>query len=164
MTILTPPDTTIQDEILWRGRAYQILQDAHPESEIPPAALHELGVYGGAAGIWCDRARTTKIVENGLCVSFLHTGRHYADSFQGNTLVYHYPNTERPGVTDANEVQSARECLLRRVPLFVILPGRTGATRKVRLGWLVGDMPEEKAFLVTLQDRDPGRIGERSPD
>lgn len=156
-----PPTGTVQDEILWRGRVYERLQVTYPPRQIPSGALREAGVYGGAAGLWCDRERTTHIAETGLCVSILHTGKHYADSFQGNTLVYHYPRTERPGATDANEVQAARECLRRRIPLFVILPGDTSTTKELRLGWLVGDMPDEKAFLISLQDSDPGRVGER---
>lgn len=157
-----PPTGTIQDEILWRGRAYERLHVVYLPRQIPASSLREAGVYGGAAGLWCDRERTTKIVETGLCVSILHTGRHYADSFQGNLLTYHYPQTERSGSTDSNEVEAARECLRRRVPLFVILPGETGSTRELRLGWLIGDMPDEKAFLVALQDNDPGRIGDQS--
>jgi hypothetical protein len=158
VTYLKPPVGTVQEEILWRGRVYERLQVAHPPRQIPPSALREAGVYGGAAGLWCDRERTIRIAESGLCVSLLHTGKHYADSFLGNTLVYHYPQTKRPGATDINEIHAARECLRSRVPLFVILPGDTGSTKELRLGWLVGDMPDEKAFLIALQDNDPGRI------
>jgi hypothetical protein len=157
-----PPIGTVHDEILWRGRVYERLQVTHPPRQIPSSALREAGVYRGAAGLWCDRERTTKIAETGLCVSIMHTGKHYADSFQGNTLIYHYPQTERPGATDINEIQAARECLHRRVPLFVILPGETSGTKELRLGWLVGDMPDEKAFLIALHDNDPGRVGERN--
>ena len=40
--------------------------------------------------------------------------------------------------------------------------GETSGTKELRLGWLVGDMPDEKAFLIALHDNDPGRVGERN--
>jgi putative restriction endonuclease len=157
----TPPEGSLQDEIFWRGRVYELIKIKYPPCEVPSHVLQELGVYRGQAGLWCDRERTTKIIENGLCVSLLHTGKHYADSLQDSILIYHYPQTSRPGSTDANEIQAARECLVNRIPLFIIFAGMVSGTKEVRLGWLVGDMPDERAFLVSLQDTDPGRVGSR---
>lgn len=160
MTELLPPlQFSLQNEILWRGRVYEHLQMRYEPGMTPPHVLQDLKVYSGAAGLWCDRPRTTRIVETGVCVAFLHTGQHYNDSIVGDLLVYHYPETNRSGSTDSNEIDAARSCLHHRVPIFIILPGRNLGTRTVRLGWIIGDMPEEKAFLVSMRDQDPGRVG-----
>lgn len=160
MTELAPPtQPSLQNEILWRGRAYEHLKMRYEEGMVPPQVLRDLRVYGGAAGLWCDRMRTSMLTERGVCVAILHTGKHYNDAIVGDLLVYHYPETDRPEGADINEIDAARECLDLRVPIFVILPGKTRETRAVRLAWVVGDMPDEKAFLVRMLEEDAGRVG-----
>ena len=43
--------------------------------------MRELGIYGGAQGIWVDKARTGELTPggSGVTVSVLHTGQSYAD-------------------------------------------------------------------------------------
>lgn len=160
MTELLPPiQASLQNEMIWRARVYERLVTSYEDGMIPPQDLRDLRVYGGAAGLWCDRARTIDIVGTGLCVALLHTGRHYNDSMVGDVVIYHYPDTERAENADANEIEAARTCLTLRMPVFVILPGRSAGTRAVRLGWIVADMSDEKAFFLRMADEDPGRIG-----
>jgi putative restriction endonuclease len=48
---------------------------------VAPSRLRELGIYGGAQGIWVDKARTAAITDDGsgVTVGVLHTGSSYAD-------------------------------------------------------------------------------------
>ena len=91
---------TLQDEErerrlgLWRE-----LRALDPDN-LSASSLRELGVYGGAQGIWVDKARTAAIAPNGsgVTVSLLHTGRHYPDDISEDGLIYHYPRTSRPPI------------------------------------------------------------------
>jgi hypothetical protein len=58
--------------------------------------LRGLGVYGGAQGVWVDKARTKEIAPAGVTVALLHTGCSYADDLSADGVVYHYPKTGRP--------------------------------------------------------------------
>ena len=94
---------TLQDEErehrleLWRE-----LRAVDPDN-VSAGTLRDLGVYGGAQGIWVDKARTATIAINGsgVTVSLLHTGRHYPDDISEDGLIYHYPRTSRPEVIDS---------------------------------------------------------------
>jgi len=62
--------------------------------------LRDLGVYGGAQGIWVDKTRTGNLAPDGVTVGLLHTGRHYPDDL-GRVLINRQPNdldapTQRP--------------------------------------------------------------------
>jgi putative restriction endonuclease len=59
------------------------------------AALRSMRVYGGAQGIWVDKATTGTLSPDGqgITVSILHTGRHYPDDLSDDGLIYHYPTT-----------------------------------------------------------------------
>ena len=92
---------------------------------LEPARLRELGIYGGAQGIWVDKARTacSEIGADGATVAIFHTGRHYADDLADDGMIYHYPTTSRPAARDAAEVQATKNAMIHRIPIFVILPG-----------------------------------------
>src|SRR3974377_687790 len=106
--------------------------------DVSAASLRDLGIYGGAQGIWVHKARTGPIAGNGsgVTVSLLHTGRHYPDDVSEDGLIYHYPSTSRPPSRDAAEVEATKNAARLPLPIFVILPGRTDRTRRVRLGWI----------------------------
>ncbi len=55
-------------------------------------------MYGGAQGIWVDKARTGKLAENGngVTVSLTHSGKSYPDDWSEDGVIYHYPDTHRP--------------------------------------------------------------------
>jgi putative restriction endonuclease len=74
---------------LWKTLSKERLDD------IEPARLRDLGVYGGAQGIWVDKARTAspEIGSDGATVAILHTGRHYADDLSDDGVIYHYPTS-----------------------------------------------------------------------
>ena len=124
--------------------------------KIAASSLRELGVYGGAQGIWVDKAKTSLISPNGsgVTVSLLHTGRHYPDDISEEGLIYHYPRTSRPPSRDAAEVEATKNAARLGFPLFVVLPGPTDRTRRVRLGW-VEDWDDEAALFLVLFGETP---------
>jgi putative restriction endonuclease len=130
------------------------------------AYLRELGVYGGAQGIWVDKVRTGTLAANGkgVTVSLLHTGRHYPDDVSDDGLIYHYPSTARPPSRDAAEVEATKNAAKLGLPIFVILPGETDRTRRVRLGW-VEDWDDEAAlFLILFGEGIPAYAPPAEPD
>jgi hypothetical protein len=46
--------------------------------DLDPRFLRARGIYGGAQGIWVDKANTASVSQDGrgVTVSILHTGRH----------------------------------------------------------------------------------------
>ena len=64
---------------------------------VEPTHLRNLGIYGGAQGIWVDKTHTASpgIGPDGATVAILHTGRHYPDDLSDDGVIYHYPKTSR---------------------------------------------------------------------
>jgi len=132
------------------------LQAAGDPSRLSPQLLRELGIYGGAQGIWVDAERTRGIDGGGgITVSLLHTGRHYADELSTDGVLYHYPRTGRPPGRDRSEVDATKAGRLR-LPVFVITPGPTSSSRSVHKGWIEGWDDDAELFLVTFFE-DPRR-------
>jgi putative restriction endonuclease len=71
---------------------HQIAQEQDLNS-IEPQRLRELGIYGGAQGIWVDKLHTanSETGPDGVTVGILHTGRHYEDDLSEDGVIYHYP-------------------------------------------------------------------------
>lgn len=126
--------------------------------DLDPARLRELGVYGGAQGVWVDKAQTSPATgkPDGATVGILHTGRHYPDDLSEEGVIYHYPLTGRPPGRDAAEVQATKNAMLLDLPIFVILPGaRSKAKRTVRLGWIKDFDDVTRQFLIMFGDVSP---------
>ena len=121
--------------------------NAIPDGEVTPSYIRELKLYKGQAGICRD--------ENGLAISLLNTGKSYPDDIFESGLLYHYPETERKGSHDLNEIESTKECQKQNIPLFIILPGIHNSTRRVRLGWIVDFDDLAKWFLIEYGDDQP---------
>jgi putative restriction endonuclease len=148
--------TLQEEELEHRLELWRQLKALGPD-DLEASSLRNLGIYGGAQGIWVDKARTASIASNGsgVTVSLLHTGRHYPDDVSEDGLIYHYPKTARPPSRDAAEVEATKNASRLTLPIFVILPGSTDRTRRVCLGW-VEDWDDEAAlFLVLLGDAAP---------
>jgi len=79
---------------------------AEGTDSVLPGRLRDLGVFGGAQGIWVDKGRTGPLTPDGagIAVAVLHTGRTYADDLSDDELLYHYPKTRRPASRDAGEI------------------------------------------------------------
>jgi len=91
---------------------------------VEPQRLRQLGIYGGAQGIWVDKRRTSRITPDGagVAVGLLHTGSSYPDDLSTDGVLYHYPKTERPARRDAAEVDSTKAAGRLGLPVFVITP------------------------------------------
>src|SRR5687767_10205555 len=101
---------TVSEEVAaereWRIGAWRSLLSEFPDSGIVPQALRERGIYGGGAGTYVNKARTRRLSgdSDGVTVSVLHNGFSYPDDISDDCLLYHYPETGRPGITDESEV------------------------------------------------------------
>src|SRR5215207_1790959 len=100
----------MSDELRHRLRLWAELKERDP-GNLEPKLLRDLGVYGGAQGIWVDKNRTGPLTPSGVgaTVSILHTGRHYPDDLSDEGVIYHYPLTSRSPGRDAGEVAATKE-------------------------------------------------------
>jgi hypothetical protein len=129
--------------------------------------LRELGIYGGAQGIWVDKARTAggEIEPDGATAAILHTGRHYPDDLSDEAVIYHYPKTARPAGRDRAEVQKTKNAMEHKLPLFVILPGKSSqAKRSVKLGWVCDFDDDSRQFLILFDANEPVYTGPEKPE
>jgi putative restriction endonuclease len=123
---------------------------------LSPRLLREVGVYGGAQGVWIDADRTRGIDgAGGVTVSLLHTGRHYADELSADGVLYHYPRTSRPPGRDRSEVEATKAAGRLRLPVFVVTPGVPASSRNVHKGWIEGWDDDAQVFLVTFAEELP---------
>ena len=137
---------------LWHTISKERLDD------LEPGRLRDLGIYGGAQGIWVDKAHTAgpEIGPDGATVAILHTGRHYADDLSEDGVIYHYPKTSRPPARDAAEVQATKNAMDHRLPIFVILPGATSQSRRsLKLGWVCDFDDANRQFLILFGGETP---------
>jgi hypothetical protein len=125
-------------------------------SALSPRLLREVGVYGGAQGVWVDTDRTRGIDgAGGITVSLLHTGRHYADELSADGVLYHYPRTGRPPGRDRSEVTATKAAGRLRLPVFVVTPAVPASSRNVHKGWIEGWDDDAEVFLVTFAEELP---------
>lgn len=117
--------------------------------------LREIGIYGGAQGIWVDKSRTAaaSATGSGVTVGLLHTGDSYDDDLADDGIIYHYPNTSRQGNRDAAEVDATKETGRLNVPVFVVTcPYPKSRFRDVRKGWVEDWDDAERVFYVSFGD------------
>jgi hypothetical protein len=132
---------------------------AEGAEDVAPAKLRELGVFGGAQGIWVDKARTGELTPDGagVAVAVLHTGESYEDDLTPNSLLYYYPQTRRPASRDAGEVAALKWAATYEIPVFAILPSEgTSSGRRVRLSWVEDDDDQGQVFLLSFGDAPTG--------
>ena len=123
-----------------------------------PAVIRDLRIYGGAAGIWVDRATTSVTTRDpiGAAVSVNHTGEHYPDDLSDTGLIYHYPVTKRPGLTDSNEIDATKRTRDLGLPLFVLLKNDEDETKRdVRIGWVTDWDDVTQEFLIIFAESAP---------
>ena len=117
-------------------------------------------MYGGAQGIWVDKARTANLTEdgNGVTVGLLHTGRSYPDELSDDGVIYHYPCTTR-GARDGNEIKATKSARDLGLPVFVITHSSPGSSlRDVHLSWVEDWDDAYAAFLVAFADQPSLRV------
>jgi hypothetical protein len=128
----------------------ELLQAGGPD-RVPPPVLRELGIYGGASGVWYDRARTGEAHPPGVTVGVLHTGRHYADDLSDDRILYHYPRTNRPATRDQGEIAATKAAATLELPVFVIRTSAPPSLRDVRRGRIVGHDDSLEIFNIELE-------------
>lgn len=140
-------------EAIHRDQMWDGLIEAGGPADVAPSLLRDLGIYGGAQGIWIDAARTGEMAPDraGITVGLLHTGRHYADDLATDSLLYHYPVTRRAG-RDAYEVAATKNAAALRIPVFIITTGSTPRLRTVIRGAVAGWDDDLQIFRVRFLD------------
>ena len=100
----------IAQEGVYRWQLWQQLHEQGGPRGVSPRRLRTLGLYGGAQGIWVDKARTAPLTADGvgITVGVLHTGITYADDLWEDGILYHYPHTHRPSARDRAEARRPR--------------------------------------------------------
>lgn len=150
------PRATPEEELVWREAVWAQLQ-AHPNwPDLPPDFIRSLGLYGGQAGIWVDRGRTSTISPKGVAVSILSTGKHYDDDIDEDGVIYHYPTTNRAPGHDAGEIAALKEAGDLRMPIFVII--RRGQYRRVKRGWVSDHDDINRLFLLEFAEVAPENL------
>ncbi len=136
-------------------------------ANVSPGFLKQIRAYRGAAGIWRDKLATGHLPDaaDGVAVSVLHTGQHYADDLSDDGIIYHYPNTDRSGSTDQGEIDSVRNASVLNLPVFVISPGEARKTaRNVRMAWVTDWDDESKTFLLLFGEEAQAYEPPADPD
>jgi|TARA_B110000263_G_C15270234_1_gene493122 putative restriction endonuclease len=149
---------SIKSELARRNDLWNQLLRNNSGKSISPKFLRDLGIYGGAAGVWKNTKITGQYTSDGIgiAVSVLHTGDSYPDDLFEDGIIYHYPNTKRNKSFDINEIEATKNCKRFAVPLFIITHSEKNKTlRDVKLGWV--EMWDDYAdeFLITFSKNQP---------
>jgi putative restriction endonuclease len=144
----------LESEVLRRERMWKRLVEAGGPSGVETDLLRELRIYRGQAGMWTDKKETEGVLPEGgrIAVSVLHTGEHYPDGLSDGELIYKYPETDRPGTTDAAEIEATKNAALGDVPIFVVLQSEEDPTlRDVYWGRVTDWNDTAREFLIQFR-------------
>ncbi len=156
-------NSSVREELNTRMEMWRKLLNAGGALSASPQLLRELGIYGGAQGIWVNKARTAGLSNDGtgVTVAVLHTGSSYADDLSEEAVVYHYPKTNRPLKRDLAEVNSTKAARELSLPIFVIAyPTPNSTKRNVHLAWVQDWDDESRQFLIRFGDSPPPALPE----
>ena len=140
----------ILKEIERRKKLFNAISYVDVAPEVEPSKLRDLGIYGGAAGVWVNTEVTRDIVDSlsGVAVSVLHTGKDYSDTMSTEGINYDFPNTQRKGSHDQNEIKALKNCFEAQIPLFVISKASNKSLRNVHIGLISSfDETNAKVFI-----------------
>jgi len=151
-------DPRVEKELEHRRTMWGALLERGGPREVPPRVLRNLGIYGGAQGVWIDKNRTRTLTDDGtgVAVGLLHTGVAYADDLSKDGVLYHYPDTNRVKGRDLSEINATKAAGRYGVPVFVITHSRPDPNKRdVYLGWIEGWDDTLQLFLVTFDTTEP---------
>jgi hypothetical protein len=157
----------VTDEFARRESMWRRLEEHGGPNGVAPAVLRELGIYGGAQGVWVDNSRTSQLTEDGVgvTVGLFHTGSSYPDDLSEDGVIYHYPKTGRSAGRDAAEVASTKAAGRLGLPVFVIsYPTPHSTKRNVDLAWVEGWDDQASLFLITYGTKQPSLLTETHDD
>jgi putative restriction endonuclease len=151
-------DSDVRRELEHRKGMWDSLLEAGGPNGVAPRVLRDVGIYGGAQGVWVDKSRTSSLTTDGtgVTVGLLHTGSSYADDLSDDGVLYHYPATNRPRGRDQAEIDAVKAAGRLALPVFVITYPSPGSTvRDVHLGWVESWDDSLETFLITFGDNPP---------
>lgn len=159
MTFSDSDEHTREHELPARGQMWQSLLDRGGPTSVEPKVLRELGIYGGAQGIWVNQLKTgNHYYPGGITVAVLHTGKSYADDWSSDGVPYHYPSTARPAARDASEVAATKAAATLRLPVFVVTHSAGGRLRDVYRGYVEGFDDAGRLFLIAFTTEPPTEL------
>ena len=121
--------------------------------DLNAADVQALGIYKGQAGIYRSLSETRDITDDGvgIAIGLSHSGKHYPDDLTDESIIYHYPKTDRLGDHDRNEIEATKNCMRFSMPVFVIL--REGRNRIVKFGWVKSFDDKLEEFFVEFAEK-----------
>lgn len=159
--------TEVDLEFARREKLWERLRTSADTSSVATSVIRDLGLYSGARGIYVDVPRTRNAAApDGIALTFLDLGYHYANEVLQGGVIYRFPSTARPG-RDAAEVRAVLKAYELTAPIFFVSrdSGR-GRGRAVQRGFVEKiDTFQSAALLTFLGDVDlpPGPEPEHTP-
>lgn len=145
----------VRMEAVRRENMWRELQRRGGPANVERGLLRELEIFGGMPGVFVPRAETkTLTTPDGIALSLLNTGRHYADEITETGAVYHYPTTNRSPAHDQSEIEAAKAAYRAGLPVFVITPGNKSTTRTVHRGYIEDLDDAHRVMLVTFTNEE----------
>jgi len=94
------PDGHIIEENQRRQAMWEGLVARGGPIDVLPGLLRELGIYGGAQGIWVNKSITSPGSPDGagIAVGVLHNGSSYDDDLSDDGIIYHSLPPNAPSV------------------------------------------------------------------
>lgn len=141
--------TQLHNEVVRRFNLLTDLDSAYGSTELKTELFRELGFLAGQQGIYVDKINTSHLSDNeyGITVSVLHTGKVYDDDLYDDSIIYHYPETNRAGTRDLGEIEATKNCQRYSIPLFVISASKENKNlRDIHLGSVIDYDDNAKLF------------------
>ncbi len=152
---VAPKPRSIEDEMQRREALFEQIQSESSDGLVPSSVVSELGIFRGERGVYRNKELTDSVIEGGLAVGLLHTGKSYADDLTENGVLYHFPSTKNLG-TDAADIRSLHNAFTNKTPVFVISTEDT--LKKVQRGWIEIFDADLKQCYVTFNESPPTSV------
>jgi putative restriction endonuclease len=145
-----------------RDEMWAELQRRGDINALSPSLIRELGAYSGASGTWADVGRTRDLTldGSGVTISVLHTGRSYPDDLTEDSLLYHYPTTDRPRGRDISEIDATKNAARLGLPILALVPSTLPDTHRVRRGWVKSWDDASRTFLIQFGPMSQPPLGD----
>ena len=158
----------LQEEKFHRLKLFAEIENTE---QVLPSYLRDKKIYKGQQGIYRDKERTKPLSSdgNGVTVSVLHTGKYYSNDIADEILLYHYPDTNRPGSFDLSEIRATKSANLLGLPIFVVIYlEENESIRQVKLGWVESWDDENQEFYISMEGKgdtlEPSEYEQKSFD
>lgn len=149
-----------------RAEMWAELQRLGDVNAMPPSVIRGCHAYGGASGTWADVDKTRGLTTDGygVTVSVLHTGTSYPDDLSEDSLIYHYPKTDRPAGRDLAEIESTKNAGRLELPILALVPAKLPDTHMLRRGWVKSWDDSSGTFLIEFGAVSQPALGDQAED